>query len=158
MSSPKPSDNVLEEFISEFAAFYSFSGGDEQKAETAAAAPSAPTTTETNNSTTAAATTAAEADLLKEFLNEFVSFYSMNAINLEAPTASVEVAAAASPSSTASTTTEIVNNKSSTTNSSVNQQQQGLMEEFISEFISTYTIETPNLPNGDIERVFGGIC
>jgi len=70
MASPnKPSDNVLEEFISEFAAFYSFSGGDEQKAETAAA-PSAPTTIETNNSTTAAAaTTAAEADLLKEFLN-----------------------------------------------------------------------------------------
>ncbi|KAL7459323.1 hypothetical protein ACHAWC_011046 [Mediolabrus comicus] len=130
-------DDSLEEFISEFAAFYSLpTSAEEEKFEAQAISP--PPGIE---STTAPIGNSEEADLVKEFLSEFAAVYSLDSTKIEVTTT---VTSARSSSS--------MKKKKRTPSNIIKQQPETPMEELISDFIATYTIET-TLPDGDIERV-----
>ncbi len=134
----KPTDDSLEEFISKFAAFYSLpTSVEEEKFEAQADAPPPGTV----SITASIGSSVEEADFMKEFLSEFAAVYSLDSTKIEVTTT---VTSACSSSS--------MKKKKTTPSNIIKQQPETPMEELISDFIATYTIET-TLPDGDIERV-----
>ena len=122
----KLTDDSLEEFISEFAAFYSLpTSVEEEKFEAQAISP--PPGTDS-------ITASMEADLVKEFLSEFAAVYSLDSTKIEVTT-----------TVTSASSSSWMMKKKKTTPSNVIKQQPETP-------IATYTIET-TLPDGDIERV-----
>lgn len=121
----KLTDDSLEEFISEFAAFYSLpTSVEEEKFEAQAISP--PPGTDS-------ITASMEADLVKEFLSEFAAVYSLDSTKIEVTT-----------TVTSASSSSWMMKKKKTTPSNVIKQQPETP-------IATYTIET-TLPDG-IERV-----
>lgn len=132
-------DDSLEEFISEFAAFYSLpTSVEEEKFEAQAASPPPGT-----QSTTASIINSEEADLVKEFLSEFAAVYSLDSTKIEVTT-----------TVTSASSSSLMKKKKTTFSNIIKQQPETP--------IATYTIET-TLPDGDVERVLanyisGGIA
>ena len=127
----KPTDDSLEEFISEFAAFYSLPTSVEEEKFEAQADISPPPETD---SVTASIGNSEEADLVKEFLSEFAAVYSLDSTKIEVTT-----------TVTSASSSSLMKKKKKTNPSNVIKQQPETP-------IATYTIET-TLPDGDIERV-----
>ena len=133
---------AMEEFISKFVSFYSFNVGlpTLPSPQPSVESNEAPTTTSTATDEQLEAKDDEEEGALKEFLREFIAFYSMGTIGTTDSatnngTPSIEKAKAYYP---ASSRTE--NNPGKSTS----EEDMGVMKEFLREFVAFYTFQRDN--------------
>src|SRR6056300_1419014 len=103
-SHDKPTDDSLQEFISEFAAFYSLpTSVEEEKFEAQADAPPPGTV-----SITASIGSNEEADFMKEFLSEFAAVYSLDSTKIEVTTTVTSACSSSSMKKKKTTSSNII--------------------------------------------------